>query len=171
MVSEFFYVPGALCYLIAMIISPFAGNLLPARLCEAYSTFLPVTEFNTQAQPLKQVLSSQPHHHHFTGKKQRFEGVLSLLSTYLGLQLCVYSPIRPFFSLPFWTGTWGEAVSPSTQCRERSIDGSYLLNEGMQPCRMPQLPRGRASLTDRQSSVSQPSARETPLSPCIQTAG
>jgi hypothetical protein len=41
--------------LIAIIIAPFVGHLLSARLCEAHSTSLPIMEFNTQAQPLKQV--------------------------------------------------------------------------------------------------------------------
>ena len=57
------------------------------------------------------------------------------MSTYLNLQLCVYLSIRPFFRIPCWTGTWEEAVSPSTpHTAESSIDSSYLLNEGMQPC-------------------------------------
>lgn len=44
--------------LVAMIITPFLGHLLSDWLCVAYSTSLPVMEFNTQAQPLKRNLSS-----------------------------------------------------------------------------------------------------------------
>lgn len=57
--------------LIAEIIVPFAGHLLSARLCEVHSIFLPITEFNTQAQ----LRSRYPH---FTGKRTPgFEGVYS----------------------------------------------------------------------------------------------
>lgn len=113
--------------LIAMIIAPFVGHSLSARLCEAHSTSLPIMEFNTQAQPLKQVPP-------LYGQNPQDLRECTFLSTYLNLQLCVYLPIRPFFLLPCRTGTQEEAVSPSTlHNAQSSIDRSYLLNEGMQP--------------------------------------
>lgn len=158
--------------LIAMIIVPFIGHLLSARLREAHSTSLPIIEFNPLAQPLKQVLSLPPLYGQETGDLKECAPP-EHLSQFAIMSLFSY---QPFFSIPCWTGTWGQAVSPSTrQNAESSVDSSYLLNEGMQPHRIPQLPRGRARLTKRQTGETRVTPSGPPPcgvpSPCIQTAG
>lgn len=130
--------------LITMIIMPFIGHLLSARLCEAHSTSLPIIEFNPLAQPLKQVLSLPPLHRQETRDSKRCASPKHL-SQFAVMSLFSY---QLFFPIPCWTGASGEAVSSSTQQNaESSVDSSDLLNEGMQPLRTPQLPRGRARLT------------------------
>lgn len=145
---------------------PFIGHLLSARLCEAHSTSLPIIAFNPLAQPLKQVLSLPPLYRQETGDSKRCASPKHL-SQFAVMSLFSY---QLFFPIPCWTGAWGEAVSSSTQQNaESSVDSSDLLNEGMQPHRTPQLPRGRARLTKRQAGdtramPSRPSTLQSPFS-------